>query len=112
MQTQTPPGTRATAAGTHAETEAAPAGAHAETQAATAARARLQATAALKRRICEQARVAVSDCLQVLGGYGYMEEYRLEKRLRDALTLEALWPGPAGCDRLVAAELFREEQGS
>jgi len=30
---------------------------------------------------------AVSACLQVLGGYGYIEDYRLEKRLRDAMTL-------------------------
>lgn len=33
---------------------------------------------------------AVSDLLQVLGGYGYMEDYRLEKRLRDAMTLKTM----------------------
>ncbi len=61
---------------------------------------------ALKRRLTEDARVGVSDALQVLGGYGYMEEYRLEKRLRDALTLESLWPDPAACDRLLAHDLL------
>ena len=40
---------------------------------------------------CDQ---AVSDSLQVLGGYGYMEDYRLEKRLRDAMTLKATAPEP------------------
>jgi len=33
---------------------------------------------------------AVTDCLQVLGGYGYMEDYRLEKRLRDAMHLKVM----------------------
>jgi alkylation response protein AidB-like acyl-CoA dehydrogenase len=36
---------------------------------------------------------AVSDCLQVLGGYGYMEDYGLEKRLRDALVLDGIGGG-------------------
>ena len=45
---------------------------------------------AAKLRVAESCRSAVSDCLQVLGGYGYMEDYRLEKRLRDAMTLENL----------------------
>jgi len=35
---------------------------------------------------------ATSDALQVLGGYGYMEDYRLEKRLRDAMALRCIPP--------------------
>jgi alkylation response protein AidB-like acyl-CoA dehydrogenase len=45
---------------------------------------------ASKLRIPEDCCQAVTDCLQVLGGYGYMEDYRLEKRLRDAMTLKSL----------------------
>ncbi len=45
---------------------------------------------AAKLRCCAECGRAVTDSLQVLGGYGYMEEYRLEKRLRDAMTLEAM----------------------
>ncbi|MBW2455524.1 MAG: acyl-CoA/acyl-ACP dehydrogenase [Deltaproteobacteria bacterium] len=48
----------------------------------TAAMLKVQCTAE-----CAQ---AVSDCLQVLGGSGYLEDYRLEKRLRDALTLKSM----------------------
>ncbi len=40
----------------------------------------------------EHAWRATSHALQVLGGYGYMEDYRLEKRLRDAMTLKTLPP--------------------
>jgi alkylation response protein AidB-like acyl-CoA dehydrogenase len=49
---------------------------------------------AAKLQVTAQCHRAVSDCLQVLGGYGYMEDYRLEKRLRDAmmLTVEAIDP--------------------
>jgi alkylation response protein AidB-like acyl-CoA dehydrogenase len=43
---------------------------------------------------CEQ---AVTDCLQVLGGYGYMEDYRLEKRLRDAMHLKVMAMRPDDC---------------
>lgn len=46
--------------------------------------------AAAKLRITTECHVAVSDCLQTLGGYGYMEDYRLEKRLRDAMTLKSM----------------------
>ncbi len=35
---------------------------------------------------------ATTNALQVLGGYGYMEDYRLEKRLRDAMSLRSLPP--------------------
>ena len=45
---------------------------------------------AAKLRITLECAQAVSDSLQVLGGYGYMEDYRQEKRLRDALTLKSM----------------------
>ena len=45
---------------------------------------------AAKLRITLECAQAVTDCLQVLGGYGYMEDYRQEKRLRDALTLKSM----------------------
>ncbi len=33
---------------------------------------------------------AITDSLQVFGGYGYMEDYGMEKRLRDGETLKSL----------------------
>jgi alkylation response protein AidB-like acyl-CoA dehydrogenase len=54
------------------------------------ARLDLRAAAMLHLRTSADCAAAVSDCLQVLGGNGYMEDYRLEKRLRDALTLRSL----------------------
>jgi acyl-CoA dehydrogenase len=65
----------------------------------------LLAAAAAKLRVTDDCCHAVSDCLQVLGGYGYMEEYRLEKRLRDALVLKTIAVRP---DDL---RLLCEEQG-
>jgi alkylation response protein AidB-like acyl-CoA dehydrogenase len=44
----------------------------------------------LKLRASVDCWQAISDCLQVLGGYGYMEDFRLEKRLRDAMHLKVL----------------------
>jgi alkylation response protein AidB-like acyl-CoA dehydrogenase len=58
---------------------------------------------ATKLRVTHACRTAVSDCLQVLGGYGYMEDYRLEKRLRDAMMLESIGMRPADLRRLCGA---------
>jgi alkylation response protein AidB-like acyl-CoA dehydrogenase len=49
---------------------------------------------------------AVTDCLQVFGGYGYMEDFRMEKRLRDAMTLKVMAPGPDELRMLCAARLM------
>lgn len=38
----------------------------------------------------ELAPQVVLDCIQLLGGYGYMEDYRLERFLRDAKTYELM----------------------
>ncbi len=53
----------------------------------------------------EHAGRAVTDALQTLGGYGYMDEYGLSKRLRDITALRVLHGGP---DQLLLA---RDELG-
>lgn len=52
----------------------------------------------------EHAGRAVTDALQTLGGYGYMDEYGLSKRLRDVTALRVLHGGP---DQLL---LVRDER--
>ena len=42
----------------------------------------------------EHAQRAVTNCLQVFGGYGYMDDYGLSKRLRDVGVLASLHGGP------------------
>ena len=66
------------------------------------------AAAAIKLCLAQEGFQAVTDCLQVFGGYGYMEEYRMEKRLRDALTLKSLGPRPDDL-RLLCGDAAREE---
>jgi len=51
---------------------------------------------------------AVTDCLQVFGGYGYMEDFRMEKRLRDAMTLKTLSPRTDELRILCATFLMRD----
>jgi len=67
--------------------------------------AELGPTAALaaRLRIVEDSFQAATDALQVFGGYGYMEDYRVEKRLRDLMTLRGLRPAPDELRRLLAA---------
>lgn len=48
---------------------------------------------------------AVTDSLQVFGGYGYMEDYGMEKRLRDAAVLKSVSGSPN------SLELFIFEAG-
>ena len=62
----------------------------------------LAVAAAVKLRLTVDCCQAVTDSLQVFGGYGYMEDYGLEKRLRDAMTLKTLSVAPDGLRRLVA----------
>jgi alkylation response protein AidB-like acyl-CoA dehydrogenase len=50
---------------------------------------------------------ATTDAVQVLGGYGYMRELGLEKRMRDAVTLSLL-PLDGTRAALLAARLERE----
>jgi alkylation response protein AidB-like acyl-CoA dehydrogenase len=66
--------------------------------------------AAAKARLAglPAAALAVTNCLQVFGGYGYMEDYRMEKRYRDVNTLKSA--GGSGRDlRRLIAGLSREE---
>ena len=76
------------------------AGAEASTAAAEAALFHLQGddlislnhlkkTAAVKLSVMELCSRAVTDCLQAFGGYGYMEDYGMEKRLRDVTVLKS-----------------------
>jgi alkylation response protein AidB-like acyl-CoA dehydrogenase len=58
---------------------------------------------AAKLRLTLDCAQAVTDCLQVLGGYGYMEDYRLEKRLRDAIMLKLMGGKPDALRELCAA---------
>jgi len=59
---------------------------------------------AAKLRITLECDQAVTDSLQVLGGYGYMEDYRLEKRLRDSMTLKTMCVAPATLRLLCAVD--------
>jgi len=68
----------------------------------------LRSAAMLKVRVLEDCFQAVNDSLQVLGGYGYMEDYRLEKRLRDALTLRSAAGRADDLLRLVATSAGEE----
>jgi alkylation response protein AidB-like acyl-CoA dehydrogenase len=64
--------------------------------------AALPIAAAAKLRLTVDCCQAVTDSLQVFGGYGYMEDYGLEKRLRDAMTLKTVSLAPDGLRRMVA----------
>jgi len=56
----------------------------------------------------EQLRSAGLDAVQTFGGYGYMEDYRVERYLRDANTLETCWIHAAQRRRSVAVQRFRD----
>ena len=53
-------------------------------------------------------RAAALDAIQTLGGYGYMEDYRVERYLRDANTLETFWVHAASRQRSIARARFAE----
>jgi alkylation response protein AidB-like acyl-CoA dehydrogenase len=61
-----------------------------------------------KLAVVEHAHRAVTHCLQTMGGYGYMEDYHLEKRLRDVSVLKSLHGAPDQL-RLFLGELARTE---
>ncbi len=54
----------------------------------------LKKTAAAKLSVMELCSRAVTDCLQTFGGYGYMEDYGMEKRLRDVTVLKSASGSP------------------
>jgi len=49
----------------------------------------LKRSAAVKLSVMDLCARAVTDCLQTFGGYGYMEDYGMEKRLRDVSVLKS-----------------------
>jgi alkylation response protein AidB-like acyl-CoA dehydrogenase len=48
------------------------------------------------------------DAVQTFGGYGYMEDYRVERYLRDANTLETCWIHASERKRAIARDRFAE----
>lgn len=54
----------------------------------------LKKSAAVKLSVLELCSRAVTDCLQAFGGYGYMEDYGMEKRLRDVTVLKSASGSP------------------
>jgi acyl-CoA dehydrogenase len=47
-----------------------------------------------------------TEAVQILGGYGYMKDYPLEKWMRDAKIYQ-IWEGTAEIQRLVIARMLR-----
>ena len=81
--------------------------AHAHLEALGGTAPDVDAAMAARLRIVEAAFEATTDALQVLGGYGYMEDYRVEKRLRDLMTLRSLAPAPDALRLGLAARAAR-----
>jgi len=57
-------------------------------------------------------RSAALDAIQTLGGYGYMEDYRVERYLRDANTIETFWVHAASRQRAIARARFARTVGA
>ncbi|MFA5321358.1 MAG: acyl-CoA dehydrogenase [Smithella sp.] len=54
----------------------------------------LRKSAAAKLTVMDLCSRAVTDCLQTFGGYGYMEDFGMEKRLRDVTVLKSASGSP------------------
>jgi acyl-CoA dehydrogenase len=68
------------------------------------------ATALAKHRTAEQALVAATRAIEILGGNGYTEEYVTARLLRDAQVL-TVWEGPANIQALELLRLVKAGQG-
>ena len=68
----------------------------------------LTKAAALAKLACSDAAMAVTtDAVQILGGYGYIQEYPVERMMRDA-KITQIYEGTNQIQRLVIArELLR-----
>jgi alkylation response protein AidB-like acyl-CoA dehydrogenase len=68
---------------------------------------------AITKLFCSDTAMAVTtDAVQVLGGYGYMQEYPVERMMRDA-KITQIYEGTNQIQRLVIArEMLREVRGS
>jgi alkylation response protein AidB-like acyl-CoA dehydrogenase len=61
----------------------------------------LARAAAAKLTVMELCARAVTDCLQTFGGYGYMEDFGMEKRLRDVTVLKSACGPPTYLKQLI-----------
>jgi hypothetical protein len=61
----------------------------------------LRKAASVKLSVIELCSRAVTDCLQTFGGYGYMEDYGMEKRLRDVTVLKSAFGSPTYLKQLI-----------
>ncbi|MBN1471855.1 MAG: acyl-CoA dehydrogenase family protein [Syntrophaceae bacterium] len=61
----------------------------------------LRKSAAAKLAVTELCSRAVTDCLQTFGGYGYMEDFGMEKRLRDIAVLKSASGSPTYLKQLI-----------
>ncbi|HEY3149294.1 MAG TPA: acyl-CoA dehydrogenase family protein, partial [Dongiaceae bacterium] len=52
-----------------------------------------------------------TDAIQVLGGYGYIKEYPVEKWFRDAKIYQ-IWEGTAEIQRLVISRALTGQRGT
>jgi alkylation response protein AidB-like acyl-CoA dehydrogenase len=68
---------------------------------AVGSRAGLARAAAAKLAATELAARAITDSLQVFGGYGYMEDFGMEKRLRDIAVLRSAGGPPSYLKQMV-----------
>lgn len=70
---------------------------------------RLQASIA--KVLCSDAAMAVTtDAVQLHGGYGYLEDYPVERMMRDAKVTQ-IWEGTNQIQRLMIAKDIYEQQG-
>jgi alkylation response protein AidB-like acyl-CoA dehydrogenase len=67
----------------------------------------------MAKLFCSDTAMAVTtEAVQVLGGYGYMKEYPLERMMRDA-KITQIYEGTNEIQRLVIArEMVREARSS
>ncbi|HKK92388.1 MAG TPA: acyl-CoA dehydrogenase family protein, partial [Longimicrobiales bacterium] len=75
---------------------------------ATAARR----AAAAKIIASETAMFAADEAVQIFGGYGYMRDYPVEKRMRDAKGLEVIGGTSEALRRVVSRELLAAARAS
>ena len=68
----------------------------------------LRRAAMMKLSVTKLCTHAVSNAMQCYGGYGYMEDYGIEKRFRDVNTLKSMAGTPLYLKRIIF-ELGREE---
>ena len=61
----------------------------------------LKKSAAAKLTVIELCSRAVTDCLQTFGGYGYVEDFGMEKRLRDITVLKSASGSPTYLKQLI-----------